>query len=228
MEGVDDPDLMALWGDVPLSILTLFHCVTGGRDWSDAVWPLRKLSQLWHYIFLVYICFVYFAVLNVVTAIFCHSAIENSRHDPELVVHSFVQTKAKYTQKLIEIFETLDFDHSGGISFPELEKLLQHDKMMAYFDAMDLDVNDAWTLFKMMDSDQTSLLEVDEFVTGCMRLKGFAKNTDLITLLAESRWLRKRLSKFMTYVEGQFGIMGARAGGMQMEDAGQSSLGEAQ
>eukprot|EP00747_Dinoflagellata_sp_TGD_P177361 gnl/TRDRNA2_/TRDRNA2_226007_c0_seq1.p1 gnl/TRDRNA2_/TRDRNA2_226007_c0~~gnl/TRDRNA2_/TRDRNA2_226007_c0_seq1.p1 ORF type:complete len:111 (-),score=20.68 gnl/TRDRNA2_/TRDRNA2_226007_c0_seq1:37-369(-) len=84
---------------------------------------------------------------------------------------------------------------------------MENDKFVAFFEAMDLHTDDAWGLFKLMDQDESLTIEVDEFVEGCLKLKGSSKNLDFSQMVQESRWLRKRLSRFMVYVEQQFALL---------------------
>ena len=176
------------------SMLTLFSSITGGVNWADCLEPLTQISEGLQWIFIAYISFTYFAVLNVITGVFCNSAIENAQRDPDLVVHTTLASKQRYTKKLEKIFKALDFDSSSGITLVELESLMQNEKLIAFFEAMDLEACDAWALFKLIDTDGTQVIDVDEFVQGCLRLKGSAKSLDFATMLSESRWLRKSMT----------------------------------
>merc|ERR1711904_37206 len=69
------------YGSLSRCMLTLFQCVSGGMDWDNASRPLSDVGPILVIIFLGFICFVYFAVLNVMTAVFCQSALEHSMND---------------------------------------------------------------------------------------------------------------------------------------------------
>eukprot|EP00747_Dinoflagellata_sp_TGD_P084198 gnl/TRDRNA2_/TRDRNA2_162416_c0_seq1.p1 gnl/TRDRNA2_/TRDRNA2_162416_c0~~gnl/TRDRNA2_/TRDRNA2_162416_c0_seq1.p1 ORF type:complete len:610 (+),score=82.05 gnl/TRDRNA2_/TRDRNA2_162416_c0_seq1:53-1882(+) len=205
-----DPELIHCWGSMSASMLTLFQSITGGVNWSEPLVPLSRISGVLTMVFMGYIAFTYFAVLNVLTGMFCNSAIENAQRDPDLYVQTALTTKRIFTQKLKRMFDEMNFDYSGGITLTELEGLMLDEKLMGYFEAMDLDVGDAWALFRLVDTDESQVIDVDDFVHGCLRLKGSAKNLDFATMLSESRWLRKRMSRFMLYVEHQFEEIHAR------------------
>eukprot|EP00812_Abedinium_dasypus_P010580 NODE_4190_length_701_cov_282.809598.p1 GENE.NODE_4190_length_701_cov_282.809598~~NODE_4190_length_701_cov_282.809598.p1 ORF type:complete len:147 (+),score=43.46 NODE_4190_length_701_cov_282.809598:98-538(+) len=78
---------------------------------------------------------------------------------------------------------------------------MKDDTIQAYFEALGLDAADAWTLFKLIDTEQNHQISIEEFIQGCMRLRGGAKGIDSARLVEDNRRLMKRLLPFMSYVE---------------------------
>merc|ERR1719464_1701816 len=62
----DMEKLMYHWGTLPDSMLTLFMSISNGVSWFDVLRYVREVDEIWLWVFLVYISFTYFAVLNVV------------------------------------------------------------------------------------------------------------------------------------------------------------------
>mmetsp|Transcript_30190 Transcript_30190/g.65988 ORF Transcript_30190/g.65988 Transcript_30190/m.65988 type:complete len:614 (-) Transcript_30190:83-1924(-) len=170
------------WGDLLTSIFTLFKSICGGLSWHEAVRPLGDAHALLVILFATYVAFTYFAVLNVVTGFFCHSAIETAERDPDMIAHRLMERRQDYAEKLRKLFRSVDEDGSGAITVEELEKLLTDRSLQANFEALGLDTQDAWTLFKLFDKDRTNSIEVEEFVEGCIRLRGSAKGIDIAKL----------------------------------------------
>ena len=54
---------------------------------------LVEISWGWAYLFTLYVCIALFAVLNVMTGVFCQSAIENAEKDHELSMASMMNEK---------------------------------------------------------------------------------------------------------------------------------------
>lgn len=213
-----DADLEEWWGNLPRAMLTLFMSISGGVSWFDPARPLEEISVWLLALFTIYIFFTYFAVLNVVTGVFCQSAIETVAHDPDLAAQSMLGTKKSYAGKLSRLFKSVDRDGSGLITLDELEGLLADERMNAYISALGLEAEDAWTVFKLIDIDGSNAIDIDEFVSGVMRLRGQAKGIDMQSVLWDQKWLMKRLTKFMSHVEDQFslvtgsrGLTGSRA-----------------
>merc|ERR1711953_1521249 len=120
----------------------------------------------------VYLSFTYFAVLNVVTGVFCSSAIETAQRNPEIIAHSLIDGEYQYMENLKKLFATIDEDDSGTINISEFEKLVSDEMTRAYFRALELDTSDAWTLFKLIDAGGGGKIDIDEFIGGCEALRG--------------------------------------------------------
>merc|ERR1711871_1041147 len=60
--------------------------------------------------------------------------------------------------------------------------------MVAYFKALKLDISDVHTLFVLLDRDREGSIDIDEFVVGCMRLRGEATSLDMAKLVLESEY----------------------------------------
>merc|ERR1712194_238367 len=76
-------------------------------------------------------------------------------------------------------FKQADTDGSGQLSWEEFRGHLQDDRMKAYFQTLDLDIRKAHTLFKLLDQNENGEVGIEEFLDGCLRLKGQAKSLDL-------------------------------------------------
>eukprot|EP00438_Fugacium_kawagutii_P002156 Skav219897 [mRNA] locus=scaffold841:182067:184126:+ [translate_table: standard] len=49
-------------------------------------------------------------------------------------------------------------------------------KFRAFLDSMGISTEDVGVLFKLLDADNSGLVELEEFVSGCMNLHGTAKS----------------------------------------------------
>mmetsp|Transcript_118861 Transcript_118861/g.222189 ORF Transcript_118861/g.222189 Transcript_118861/m.222189 type:complete len:91 (-) Transcript_118861:130-402(-) len=59
-------------------------------------------------------------------------------------------------------------------------------------------------LFKLLDIDGSGAVGIEEFVIGCMRLKGSAKSIDLATLMYENKRMVEQASGFHDFCSQQF------------------------
>merc|ERR1712232_349517 len=114
------------------------------------------------------------AVLNVITGVFCQSAMESAQRDPELLANSLLRNRNAQEAQMTALFERIDTDDSGEITISELEALLSDSMVQAHFQALNLKPGDAWTLFKLLDTDQSNKIDLEEFVLGCLQLQGSA------------------------------------------------------
>ena len=68
---LEEQTLVRYYGSLWTTMLHLFMSISGGISWVELISPLEKISIAWVFLFLFFISFTYFAVLNVVTAVFC-------------------------------------------------------------------------------------------------------------------------------------------------------------
>merc|ERR1719367_850173 len=68
-------------------------------------------------------------------------------------------------------------------------------KIQGFLAALDLETSDARNLFKLLDIGGTSMIDTNEFVSGCLRLKGSARSIDMARLMHDVRWCMSQLSE---------------------------------
>merc|ERR1711933_545950 len=96
---------------------------------------------------------------------------------------------------LRQLFRQIDENHSGEITIDELEDMHQRSDFHAYFTSLGLQSEDAWSLFKLLDRDRNGRLSVDEFVSGCLQLKGPATAIQCAILENNHKMTRRMLQK---------------------------------
>eukprot|EP00929_Paragymnodinium_shiwhaense_P053083 TRINITY_DN26576_c0_g1_i1.p1 TRINITY_DN26576_c0_g1~~TRINITY_DN26576_c0_g1_i1.p1 ORF type:complete len:677 (+),score=197.35 TRINITY_DN26576_c0_g1_i1:155-2185(+) len=175
------------WGSLFGSMLSLYEVVTGGLNWHEPYVALGLCGVEYQLVFLLYIAFTIFAVLNVVTGVFCNSAIESAQQDNDEVVQAHKAERNNYVKALKSLFERLDEDHSGTINVEEFSRYLANEEMQAYFSHLEIQVNDAFSFFQMIDVDHSHDVAVEEFVDGCLNLRGQATAFDIKRLIRENR-----------------------------------------
>lgn len=182
-------DLLLYFGTLSRSTLTLFMSMSGGEDWAQLLRALGPLSWEYHLFFMVFICFALLALLNVVTAVFIQTAMERSQNDREFMIQQELGHKCEFTAIMRQVFEELDTNSSGALSLREFEKHIDDEMITAYLKSLQVDVGQIRSLFTLLDVDQTGEVDVDEFVSGCVRLKGGATSMDMAILKYEVEFL---------------------------------------
>ena len=59
--------------------------------------------------------------------------------------------------------------------------------MSAFFATIDIETDDAWLLFSLIDNDKSGCIDLEEFVSGCLTLKGSAKAIQMAQLSYENK-----------------------------------------
>merc|ERR1712050_122653 len=105
-----------------------------------------------------------------------------------------MELREKLLHELRDLFERMDQDGSGTISYDEIHDYLDHPKVESYFKALSLDASDMARLFGLLDADGSGEINVEEFLDGCLRLKGNARSIDLHSLICDVRKLGERFA----------------------------------
>lgn len=171
------------WGSVVGAMNSLFMVVTSGMDWHEVVQPVHAAGDHFYILFLMYIgCFV-FVVTNTITSIFVESAIEHSQKDHQFVIQLELEKKHVYVQKLQAFYDEIDTDKQGVISYEKFCEYAEDPRMLAFAASLEIDILNAKQFFCMLSDSGTRLVDVETFVVGCIKLKGMAKNMDLMELI---------------------------------------------
>lgn len=105
--------------------------------------------------------------------------------------------------QLRRLFEAGDTNADGTITLAELSTHLKDKRVRAQFDVMGMEIHEARGLFKLLDVSDQGFVTIEDFMFGCMRLKGGAKAVDLATLLGES----KRMLQEMRRIEDKLEVL---------------------
>eukprot|EP00931_Biecheleriopsis_adriatica_P115868 TRINITY_DN9161_c0_g1_i1.p1 TRINITY_DN9161_c0_g1~~TRINITY_DN9161_c0_g1_i1.p1 ORF type:complete len:576 (-),score=118.11 TRINITY_DN9161_c0_g1_i1:217-1944(-) len=168
-------DLVFFFGGIFRSIFTLFMTIAGGIDWKDAAVPLFEVGELAIIFFLVYVALMILCVMNVLLGIFCQCALETAASDKENVIQLQLQEKSKFVDTLKTLFAGWDDSGDGRCSLEEFENHLQDETTQALLSSLEIESRDAVMLFELLDTDGSGEVDLNEFVTGCITLRGGAK-----------------------------------------------------
>lgn len=182
---IDEPEtltrteLKEMWGSVGSSVLSIYWSITGGQDWADVIGPLNDETgnQIHNIVFCMFIAFATMVLMNLVTGVFVEGAARLAKEDRD-------KELSKMAHK---VFRLVDDDCSEELSREEFNKHLEMGHMDNYLSAVELARSDAADLFDFLDVNHSGAISVDEFVDGCLRLRGLPRAADLSQVLMETR-----------------------------------------
>jgi len=199
--GLIETKLKQYYGGLNYSFETLFLSITGGVSWIEVLEPLKETGWFFVALFMLYIFFCVFSVLNIVTGVFVDGAIQRSAQERDLRLEKEKEQKKVYVSMLNDLLEEIDSEGTGKISREQLQEAFEREEVKYSFSVLDIDIADSNYLFDMLDQDRSGEVDTEEFVTGCLRLKGNAKSLDIHTLMFE-------VSRLMNKVEETFACRG--------------------
>eukprot|EP00404_Azadinium_spinosum_P015207 CAMPEP_0180534546 /NCGR_PEP_ID=MMETSP1036_2-20121128/64239_1 /TAXON_ID=632150 /ORGANISM="Azadinium spinosum, Strain 3D9" /LENGTH=206 /DNA_ID=CAMNT_0022548879 /DNA_START=379 /DNA_END=996 /DNA_ORIENTATION=- len=181
--------------------MTLYMSISGGMDWGDCWELIAPLELRFRIVFIVFISFSVFALLNIVTGVFVESTLSSATYDRNTIIEDEKNQQSQYISMMIDLFEEMDTNETGQISFDEFEAQLKDERALTYFAALHLDISEVRTLFTLLDLDHSGSIDMDEFLLGCKKLSGESRALDIAVLQLEIKWLMKCLSGFADFVE---------------------------
>jgi len=152
-------------------------------------------------LFIFYILFAVFAVVNIVTGVFVDSATQSGKSDKEVVIHEELQSRKEYMKDLNALFQAMDADGDGTMTRAEFDKCLKLENTQAFFQSMKLDVRKAERLFDLVDSDHSGSVTIEEFINGCFDLHGEATSFDSKVMQVEVRYMKDNMSLVFDMVQ---------------------------
>ena len=173
-----------LYGHVSRCMLTMCQIITGGMDWGTAAEPLILYTgPLAVFVLFCYIAFALLALLNVITGICVESAVKRGKEDKDSYLVQYVRG----------VFQRMDTSGAGVITWDDFRASLHSKDMKELFKAIDLDISEARCVFKILDLDDDGTLDAEEFLSGCLRLRGPAKALDVMVLMRELKAMHQQL-----------------------------------
>mmetsp|Transcript_69775 Transcript_69775/g.149329 ORF Transcript_69775/g.149329 Transcript_69775/m.149329 type:complete len:332 (-) Transcript_69775:29-1024(-) len=218
---VADPDVTAetrtdieeYWSSVTTCMLSLYMSSTDGISWIHVAKPLKAIGSFYHILFLIYIAFYTFVVVNTITSLFIEATMASAEKDTNSIIQEELTRKKMYIEKLHRLWLRCDVQDSGELSLQDFMELMQDPELLAFASSLELEMIDLEMFFLMLSSDGKEPVDFTAFVSGCMKYKGPARSMDVQALMAFHDRMSKDMRQFQKYCVKQFGlILGNRPG----------------
>jgi len=188
------------FGTVQQAALTLFKSISGGDDWGPIYDLISSGGLVASVYFLAYMLFVWLSVTNIITAIFVDKAMQFAKPDAEDALLEKHKLDLERIGELQTLFRSLDADKSGTLTIDELQKGCLDARIMSIFEMLDLDIKSIEVFFSLLSQVSGSdAVDVQSFVTGCLKMRGYATNIDVFMLLYNTRILGDKLLSSMDH-----------------------------
>jgi hypothetical protein len=200
----ESEELHPLFGSLTRTIVTLYQSVLGGLDWGQVSDSLARMSWYTSAVFIVYVTFVIFAIMNIITGLFVEQAKKATEQDIEHVLSQTLDQDTEHADRLEQIFRDADADNNGQVTWTEMRSHLEDPRVQAYFKTIGIDWWDLKTFFDLLhgaNDDAETGIDIRPFVHGCMRLKGKAKSVDVMAMRYELSRLQAKLVQNISNIE---------------------------
>lgn len=194
-------DIQRNFGTLHATTYSLLRSMLGGINWGILCDMLLKMDTISPMLFIFYVLFTMLAVLNIVTGVFVDNAAAAAKTQRDYIIEKEREVKETYIRELQNLFWQMDDDESGTLTAAEMQQLVKDPKMAAYFTALGFEPHDCVRLFTLLDTDSSGTVDIEEFLDGCLRLKGFARSIDVHFIMVLIHRLQKQL--LSSHVEGR-------------------------
>jgi len=176
------------FGSVQQALLTLFQCISGGEDWGPIYDLTTEAGMLSSACFLLYVLFVWLSLTNIITAIFVDKALQKAKPGADDLILQRHQQDLESIQQLQRMFRSIDEDGSNTLTFDELQQSFHNLQILDFFEVQGLDVKDVEMFFSLLSQiSHSDEIDMEAFVSGCLRMKGYATNLDVFSILYQSK-----------------------------------------
>merc|ERR1719284_2065692 len=181
------------FSSMPMTLLTLFMSITGGVSWWDVQRLLLEVHVVYGILFVCFISIMLLAVLNIITGIFVTDAVEMAASDHDVMMQAEQEMKLDQVKKLRQLFDRFDTNEKSVLTLGDFESHIRDPEVQVILGMLGLDISEAPAFFKLLDVDKSGEVEIDEFVMGCLNLKGKTKMMDMEVAVQDTRRMVKKL-----------------------------------
>mmetsp|Transcript_44414 Transcript_44414/g.81772 ORF Transcript_44414/g.81772 Transcript_44414/m.81772 type:complete len:447 (-) Transcript_44414:8-1348(-) len=190
-------EIMTNFGSLSSTVLSLYMSVTGGTDYIVFYEIMRYAGSAYGLIFVLYTFAMQFMLFNILTGLMVEKAFVVNKPDrAESILkqrRAFAEQKTQFT----EVCRAMDANGDGKISWIEFQEHMGDPLLQAYMAFLGIDIDDIELFFLAClgssDSAKHAEVSIEQFVKGCMHMKGSAAAIDMQRLLLDSHTMREEL-----------------------------------
>jgi len=130
-------------------------------------------------------------------------------NDHDMMVQAEKEQQQLHLNRLRSLFKEIDDNRNGMVSKTEFARHVSRPEIKVIFNMLGLDVSDVNTFFKHVDVDGNEEWEIEEFVLGCLRLKGKTKAVGLEMGFQETKRLLRKLQMAQVNMNRRLNVLDA-------------------
>jgi voltage-gated sodium channel len=195
---------------VSRSMFSLFQIMTF-ESWSERIvrHVMEKQPEMVMF-FVIFIAIASFGLLNIIVGVVVESTLSTSEKDDSKVKRAEERDRSRVFDHLREIFEAADEDGSGTLNLSEVQRAISKPEIYNKLKMIEFPVEDPKQVFMLLDYDNSCELSIDEFIAGCIRMKGSAKSKDLLAAQVAVDAMKRHYSLFekeMEELQGKIALL---------------------
>merc|ERR1711884_282036 len=94
--GETEAALLEYWGSVPTAMVSLYMASMNGDGWKLMANSLDNVGRIFYGLFLLYVAFFGFVVLNTLNGLFVEAMLASNAHDQRTIIEEQLEKKTMY------------------------------------------------------------------------------------------------------------------------------------
>eukprot|EP00933_Yihiella_yeosuensis_P028362 TRINITY_DN2216_c0_g1_i1.p1 TRINITY_DN2216_c0_g1~~TRINITY_DN2216_c0_g1_i1.p1 ORF type:complete len:630 (-),score=121.26 TRINITY_DN2216_c0_g1_i1:419-2308(-) len=183
------------------STFTMFQIMTLDQ-WNDRVVRHVLGNQPGMSVYLLtFVVMASFGLLSIMIGVVVENTLATAERDQAKARAKVERDRKHVFSQLQEIFELADADGSGTLTLDEVQLAVQKPEIYNKLKMIDFPVDEPEQIFALLDYDGSGELTTEEFISGCIRMKGGAKSKDLLVAQVAVDAMKKQYGVFEKELE---------------------------
>lgn len=194
-------DFEEKFGTVGRSFFTLMEVMTMD-GWISEVLRHVIVNQWWMVLlFGFFLLITNFGVINVFVAVIVECTMSAATQNRKRAMQKQERAHRIELEGIRDIFYMCDMDGSNSVDRTEFMRALEVPEVRWKLRLLELPEEDVLKLFTVLDGSGFQRLSFDDFIQGCIKLKGFASSKDLLSVMAQADSLAAKMDSLETTLQ---------------------------
>jgi len=193
-------DLLELYGSLWATMFTFFIAIVGGAEWRQLLRPLHAISGVLVFLFVLVEVFAIFGITNLLTASIVEFVIRSSQTHERLAMRASMVEQRSAVNELRQELITLPPGPNGLMDRRAAAKMLKGEGKH-HLESMGVEVQTALGLLKMLDTEDTGYIHVDEFLCSLSQLQAENMSVHMTTTIYESKKILQSIAALRRSME---------------------------
>jgi len=141
---------------------------------------------------------------------FIETFMTSAAKDESLMIQTHRSKRKQIIHKALKISKILDQDSSGIIGQEEFDTMFHTKELAAFMDQLEVDPSDIREFFDMLSHGGTQGVTVEQFVRGCLKMRGPARCVDLMAAFEVLHAIESTQHKWFCHCQDQLVKMHSR------------------
>ena len=193
----DERILFQYFGTFPRAMLTMFQFTLG--TWVPVARILQEVVSPYFNIFsILHKVTVGFACIGVINGVFMQETLKVAQSDDVIMMRDVARREKIHSSKMKDFFRYADHSKDYVITREEWQRVMEGTHAQHWFEAQGLNVEDANTVFSLIDKDGSQSITMDELIKGVSQLKGPARSLDIVVIHQRQTELMDKIADLLS------------------------------